>query len=190
MSSLAPEQLVAVQKAGVETTFDMLIKVFDGFEKLVELNVQAVKSALAESQEILAKAFSAKEPHELWSQQTSSAQPTIEKSQSYWRHVYEILSSTQAEVAALAEARFKQHQNDAQAFIDSLAKNAPAGSENAVTAWKTFITTASETANAAYETATKAAKQAVETVESNLNAASSAKRTRQAVVPVEPAEKQ
>ena len=190
MSSLAPEKLLSVQKTGIETTFAFLNKSFDGIEKLAELNVQAVKSTLAENQEILAKALLAKEPHELFSQQTSQAQPAIEKAQSYWRHVYEILSSTQAEFAALTEAQLKQRQNDAQAFIDSLAKNAPAGSEAAVAAWKTFITAASQTANTAYETATKATKQAVETAESNLNAASSAKRTRQAVVPGESVEKE
>ena len=190
MSSLAPEKLLSVQKTGIETTFAFLNKSFDGIEKLAELNVQAVKSTLAENQEILAKALWAQEPHELFSQQTSQAQPAIEKAQSYWRHVYEILSSTQAEFAALTEAQLKQRQNDAQAFIDSLAKNAPAGSEAAVAAWKTFITAASQTANTAYETATKATKQAVETAESNLNAASSAKRTRQAVVPGESAEKE
>jgi phasin family protein len=134
MSSLAPEQLVAAQKTSVETMFGILNKAFDGIEKLVELNAQVVKSTLAENQEILSKALSAKEPHELYSQQAIQTQPAIEKARSYWRHVYEILSSTQSEVAALAEARFKQHQNDAQAFIDSLAKNAPAGSGNAVTA--------------------------------------------------------
>jgi len=190
MSSLAPEQLVAAQKTGVETTFGILIKVFDGIENLVDLNVQAVKSTFVENQEIVAKAFSTKEPHELFSQPTSHAQTAIEKAQSYWRHVYEILSSTQTEFAALAEAQLKQRQNDAQAFIDSLPKSAPAGSETAVAAWKSFITAASQAANMAYETATKATKQAVETAESNLNAAASAKRTRQAVVPVESVEKE
>ncbi|SEB95672.1 phasin family protein [Burkholderia sp. WP9] len=190
MNSLNPEQLVAAQKAGVETTFVFLNKAFEGVEKLAGLNVQAVKSTLAENQEIIVKALSAREPRELFSQQTSQAQPALEKAQSYWRHVYEILSSTQAEFAALAEAQCKQFQSDAQTFIDGLAKNAPAASETAVTAWKTFITTASQTANSAYETAAKAAKQAVENAGSDLDGASSARRSRQAVVPVEPAEKQ
>src|SRR5260370_2707662 len=89
------------------------------------------------------------------SQQTSQAQLAIEKAQSYWRHVYEIISGTQTEFAALVEAKFKQRQNDARAFIDSLAKGAPAGSETAVAAWKTFITTASQTAHTPYENTTK-----------------------------------
>src|ERR1700756_3433899 len=156
MSSLAPEQVVAVQKTGAETTFALLNKAFNGVEKLVELNVQAVKSTLAENQEIVATALSTNEPHKLFSQQTSEAQPALEKAQSYWRHVYEILSSTHAEFAALAETQLKQRQNDVQAFIDSLAKNAPSESETAVAAWKTFITTASEAASTTYEAARKA----------------------------------
>jgi len=189
MSSPTTEQLVSAQKVGVETTFVFLNKAFEGFEKLVELNVQAVKSSLAENQEFVFKALSAREPHELFSQQTGQAQPVVEKAQSYWHRVYEILSSTQAEFTALAEAKYKQLQSEAQALVDGLAKNAPAGSETAVAAWKTFITTASQTANSAYETAAKAAKQVVETAESNVNSGSVAKRSRQAVVSVEPVEK-
>jgi phasin family protein len=187
MSSLPPEQIVAAQKSGVDTTFGLLTKSFDGIEKLAELNVQAVKSSLAENQEILLKAFSAGEPHALFAQQASHAQPAIEKAQSYWRHVYEIISSTQAEFAVVAEAQLTQYQQDALAFVDSLAKKAPAGSEAAVAAWKTFITMASETANTTYEAAKKAAKQAVETTESNIStvASASSKRTRQLVAPVE-----
>ncbi|WOD17055.1 phasin family protein [Paraburkholderia kirstenboschensis] len=47
MSSLAPEQLVATQKTSVETMVAILNKAFGGIERLVELNVQAVKSSLA-----------------------------------------------------------------------------------------------------------------------------------------------
>ena len=111
MSSLAPKQVVAAQKSGVETTFAILNTAFDGIEKLVELNVQAVKSTLAANQDALSRALSAKGPHELFTHQASQAQPAIEKAQSYWRHVNEILSSTRAGVAALAEARFKQRKD-------------------------------------------------------------------------------
>jgi len=190
MNSLTTEQLVVAQKAGVEISFAFLNKAFEGIERFAELNAQAVKSTLAENQEFAVKALSAKEPQEMFSQQPILAQPAVERVQSYWRHVYEILSSTQGEFAALAEAQCTQFQSDAHAFIDGLTKNAPAGSETVVAAWKSFITTASETANSAYETAAKAARQAVETAESNFNAASTAKRTRQAVVPVESAAKQ
>jgi hypothetical protein len=71
--------------------------------------------------------------------------------------------------------------------VDKLAKNAPAGSESAVAAWKAFVKTASDT----YEAANNATKQVVEAAESNVGAASSAsaRRTRQAVVPGNAVEK-
>ena len=190
MSSISLEQIVAAQKTGVDTAFGILNKSFDAVEKLVDLNVQAVKSSLADNQENVVKAFSAGAPQEFFVQQASHPQPAIEKAQSYWRRVYEIISSTQAEFVAVAEAQIRQFQRDAQAFADSVAKNAPAGSENAVAAWKTFITTASETANTTYESARKAAKQAVDTAESNISAAAStsARRTRQLAAPVESSE--
>jgi hypothetical protein len=46
---LTAEQIVAAQKANIETLFGLTQKAFEGVEKLVELNVQATKAALAES---------------------------------------------------------------------------------------------------------------------------------------------
>jgi phasin family protein len=191
MSNLAPEQLAAAQKAGFETTFGLLSKAFEAIEKLVELNVQAVKSTLAETQEILAKTFAAKEPQELFALPAGQTQPAIEKAQSYWRHVYEIVSSAQTELAALAETQLKQYQQDSQAFVDSLAKNAPAGSEAVLSAWKSAIATATETASSAYRAAQETTKQVAEIAESNVSAASaaSAKSTKRAIEQVEAVEK-
>ncbi|WOD17305.1 TIGR01841 family phasin [Paraburkholderia kirstenboschensis] len=87
----------------------------------------------------MVNAFLAGEPHALFAQQASHAQPAIEKAQSYWRHGYEIISGTQAEFAAVADAQLKQYEQDALAFVDSLAKKAPAGSETAVVDWAFFL---------------------------------------------------
>jgi len=191
MSSLVPEQLIDAQKTGLETTFGLLTKVLEGTENLVELNVQAVKSTLAESQEILTKAFAAEDPQYLFALQANQVQASAEKVQSYWRHVYEIVSGTQAEFAATAEAQLKQQQHNSQAFFNHVSKDAPAGYETALAAWKALFTTANEASSAAYEAAKKATKQAVAIAESNVSAASSAsaKRTRQAVVAVDAVEK-
>ena len=190
MSGLTTEQHVATQKAGVDTSFAILNKALEGIDRLTELNVQAVKSILAENQEFFIKVLSAENPQETFSQQSILAQPVAERVQSYWHHVYEILSSTRAEFSALAETQYKQLQTDTRSFIDGLTKNAPPESEAAVTAWTTFFTTAGDTARSVYETAAKATTQAVETAESNLNTASTAKRTRQTLEPVEPTEKE
>jgi phasin family protein len=180
MNSLVPEQLVTAQKAGVESILGFLMKSFEGVEKLVELNLQVVKATLAESQEIVVKAFSTQDLPELFALQSSLAQPVAERVQSYWQHVYEIPSCTQGGFSAAAEAHLKQYHHDTQAFVDSLMKYAPAGSEAAVSAWKSALTTASAT----YDAAQKATKQAMEIAESNANvvAAGANGTTKRAVV--------
>jgi len=174
MNGLVPEQLVAAQKAGIESTFGCLTKAFEGIERLVEFNLQVMKATLAENQEIVAKAFSSADLPGLFALQTSQAQAVAEKVRSYWQHMYEILSSTQGQCAAAAETQVKQFQHEAQGFVDSITKNVPAGSEAAVAAWKSALTAASQTVGATYEAAKKATQQAIETAESNVNAAAEA----------------
>ena len=65
-----------------------------------------------------------------------------------------------SEISAAATAHGQQVQRDAQGFVESLQKNAPAGSESAVAAWNSVLSAA----NATYESANKAAKQFVSTV--------------------------
>jgi phasin family protein len=170
MTLLTPEQFAAAQKANLETLFGLTNKAFEGIEKLVELNLQVVKSTLAENQENAQRALSVKDAQELLALQASLTQPVAEKVLSYGRHLYEIASATQAEFARVAEAQYEEQNRKVQALVENVAKNAPAGSETAVAVIKSAITAA----NTTYETVHKATKQAVEIAESNFNAAATA----------------
>jgi phasin family protein len=185
MSSLDLEQSIAAQKASFESMLGILSKAFESIEKVVGLNLRAFKTILAEHQEIAARVLLAKNPQELLSLQ---AQPAVEKAQSYWRHVYEIMSSTLADFTETLETQFKRHQYDGQAFVENLAKNAPAGSEAAVFAWKSAI----ETASATCEAARKTTRQARQIVESNVSATPDAatRSTRPGVEQAEAVEKE
>jgi phasin family protein len=170
MTLLTPEQFAAAQKANLEALFGLTNKAFEGIEKLVELNMQVVKSTLAESQENAQRALSVKDAQEFVALQASLTQPVAEKVLSYGRHLYEIASATQAEFARVAEAQYEEQNRKVQALVENVAKNAPAGSETAVAVMKSAITAA----NTTYETVHKATKQAVEIAESNFNAAATA----------------
>jgi phasin family protein len=170
MTLLTPEQFAAAQKANLETLFGLTSKAFEGVEKLVELNIQVVKSTIAEGQENAQRALSVKDAQELLALQASLTQPVAEKVLSYGRHLYEIASATQAEFARVAEAQYEEQNKKVQALVENVAKNAPAGSETAVAVIKSAITAA----NTTYETVHKATKQAVEIAESNFNAAATA----------------
>lgn len=174
MSSLAPEHIVASQKAGFDTLYGLAAKIFEGFEKLVGLNVQAVQTSLAESQELVGKALSVRDPQEFLALQTGQSQTSVERVQAYWRDVYAVVNETRSAFASAAEAQLKKSQDDAQSYVESLAKNAPAGSEAVVTAWKSAFGAATESANTAYEAAKKAAKQVVDAAETNANASAEA----------------
>ena len=191
MSSLSGDQMVALQRASFEPLSDVWTKAFGCIEKLTELNVRAVKSTLAENQAIASMALSTKDPQELFALHAKRAQAAMDEAQSYWRRVSNIVFNTQVELAASAEAQFRQRQHDTQAFVDTVASNAPAGSEAAVSALQSVVTAASEATSATIEASKKAAEQAREIAENNIDAAASAsnRATRQAAEEVRAATK-
>jgi phasin family protein len=144
--------------------------------------LRAVKSTLAENQAIASMALSTKDPQELFALQAQRAKAAMEEAQSYWRHVSNIMFNTQVELAASAEAQFRQRQHDTQAFVDTVANNAPAGSEAAVSALQSAVTAASDATNATTWASKRADEQALGSAERNVDAAASAsdRATRQA----------
>jgi phasin family protein len=166
MSYLTPDQIAAASKANLETLFGLTNKAFEGVEKLVELNLQVAKATLAETAENTKAALGVKDAQELLALQASLLQPSAEKAVAYSRHLYDIASSTTAEVTKTAEAQLAEIQKSVASVVDGALKNAPAGSENAVSLVKSAI----NAANNAYESVQKAAKQATDMAEANFTA--------------------
>jgi phasin family protein len=162
---LTPEQIVAAQKANIETIFGLTQKAFEGVEKLVELNVQATKAAMSESANNAQALLSVKDAQELLTLQASLMQPLAEKTVAYSRHLYDIASGTGAEFGKAAEAQATDAQKKFMSVVDNAAKNAPAGSETAVAVMKSAVSAA----NNAMESVQKAVKQATEMAEANFN---------------------
>ena len=136
---LTAEQVLAAHKANVETLFGLTNKAFEGVEKLVELNLQVAKTALSEAADTTAAALSVKDAQELLTLQAALLQPSAEKAASYSRHLYEIATSTNAEVAKVAEAQFA----DAQKKFSAVVKITRSDGRHGVTEPSTSVTTAS-----------------------------------------------
>ncbi len=166
---MTPEQLAAAQKAQFENLFGLASKSLDNLEKLVELNMQTLRASMQESADHALALMSAKDLQEVASLQSNWMQPMAEKMLSYSRHAYEIVASTQSELAKAAEEQISEGQQKLMALAENAAKNAPAGSETAVA----MIKSAMNAANNAYDSVQKVTKQAAETVEANINAMSS-----------------
>jgi phasin family protein len=166
---MTPEQLIAAQKSQLETLFALQGKAVDGLERLVELNLQTLKTAMHETSEATIAALSVKDLQELTSLQPNLAQPLAEKMLAYSHHVYEIASGTQAELAKAVEANATDFNRKVQALVETATKNAPAGTETAVA----MLKSAMSAANNAYDSLHKASKQAAEVVEANINTVTS-----------------
>ena len=165
---LTAEQMLAAQKANVETLFGLTTKAFEGVEKLVELNVTATKAALVEAAETSQSLLSVKDAQELLALQAALFQPLAEKTAAYSRHLYDIAQGTGAEFSKAFEAKAAEAQQAFVGLVDSASKNAPAGSETAVAVLKSAVAAA----NNAFESVQKAVKQASDVAEANFNAVS------------------
>ena len=162
---LTAEQVIASHKANVETLFGLTSKAFEGVEKLVELNVQATKAALAETANHTQAILSAKDAQELLALQAGLVQPLAEKTAAYSRHIYDIASAASAELSKTFEGQTADAQKKFVGLVDNAAKNAPAGSETAVAVMKSAVAAA----NNAFESVQKAVKQASDIAEANFN---------------------
>lgn len=162
---LTAEQIMASHKANIDTLFGLTQKAFEGVEKLVELNVQATKAALAETANHAQAVMGVKDAQELLALQAGMVQPLAEKTAAYSRHLYDITSAAGAELTKTFEGQAAEAQKKFVGLVDSAAQNAPAGSETAVAVMKSAVAAASN----AFESVQKAVKQASDMAENNFN---------------------
>jgi len=162
---LTVEQIVASQKASVETLLGLTAKAFEGVEKIVELNLSASKAALSETGDHAKALLSVKDAQELLALQSGVLQPLAEKTAAYSRHLYDIATGSTTELSRAFESQAADAQKKFMGLVDTAAKNAPAGSESAVAVMKSAVAAA----NNALESVQKAVKQATEVAEANFN---------------------
>ena len=161
------EQFTATHKANLQALQGFTTQAFAGFEKLVELNMAASKAVLEESFAHTQAVLAAKDPKELLALQSGLIKPMADKSTAYAQHVQSIVTGSTAEFSKAVEAKTAEAQKAFDGVLENLTKNAPAGSETAVAAFKNALS-ASQTA---LETAQVQAKKAMETAQTSFNAA-------------------
>lgn len=158
------DQLIAASKANVEAMIGLSQKAFEGAEKIVELNMSVARESMADAAELARAAVAAKDVQTLLQLQSDMLQPTAEKAAAYARSVYDVTNGLNTEVATLIEEQTAEIQAKMKALVEATAKNAPAGSEDAVSFFKSTFAAA----NDAFEQANKAAKDAANVVDSNV----------------------
>ena len=171
------EQIVSVQKSNVETLFGLTgnrLRRRREARRAEPASRQEPRSA--KPRRPTKAALSVKDAQELLALQASLLQPAAEKAAAYSRYVYEIASTTGAEVVARRRSDERRGASQVHALVDTAVKNAPAGTENAVALVKSAVAAA----NNALESVQKAAKQAADVAEANFQAMSLDRRPRDA----------
>lgn len=165
---VTPEQIQAATKANVEALLAVANAQFSAFEKLANISAGAVKSAFEDSIANTRALLGAKDVQEFVSLQNTLAQPAIEKAIAYSKSVYEVATQNNTEFTKATERRVTEWNENFVSLLDKAAKNAPAGSDVAVSAVKQMLAAA----NSAYDNFNKVTKQATEIAEANVAAAS------------------
>jgi phasin family protein len=174
MSSLAPETFLATQRAGLDATFGFATHAVQGFEKLIDLNVRTLRTALSEQQEFIGKSFSVRDIQEFFAVQNARMQANAQRAQAYWQDVNEIATGVRGAYMQAAQDQLEKSQRNAQAIVESLVTSAPLGSEAVVSAWKSVIDSATQSANSAYEAARTSTRQVVEAAQTEASATATA----------------
>ena len=150
---VSPDQIQSTNKSNVEALLSVASMQFSALEKLATLSSTALKGAFEDALANARALASAKDAQEFFNLQASFAQPAIDKAITYSKSIYEVAAQTNAELSKLAEKRVAEWNDNFVSLLDQAAKNAPAGSDVAVTAVKQMIAAA----NSAYDNLTRAA---------------------------------
>lgn len=161
------EQFIATNKANLETLNGLATQAFAGVEKLVELNMAASKAILAETSSHLQAVLGARDAQELLALQSGMAKPLAEKFAAYGQQVQSIMAASSAELTKSIETKSAETQQAFADAMENLARNAPAGTESAIAAFKSVLSASQD----AVESAQTSAKKAVAAAQSNFTAA-------------------
>ncbi|MGV3742005.1 MAG: phasin family protein [Burkholderiaceae bacterium] len=165
------DQIAAAGRTAMENQFaafsSLTNTAVESWGKLFDLNVNTAKASLEESTVICRQLLDARNPQEAFSFMAALLHPTAEKMFSYSRHVANIATATQTEIARVAESQINEANFRVSSLVQEAAKVAPPGAENVMA----VMQTAMESASAGYQHIHRSAKQAAELAGANLNAA-------------------
>lgn len=164
-----PEQLIAMNKANMESVMRFAGVAIEGTERMIELQMKAAKSAFADGIESAKALAAVKDFQQFAALKDTMAQPSLDKATAYAKSVYDLTSETQAEFSKLVEAQVSDFNKEVVTTLDKMVKSAPAGSEVGVAAVKSAIAAV----NSAYDNLTKVGKQFAQASQANLEAAAS-----------------
>lgn len=163
----ATEQFAAFNHAGVSNAVKLASLSIANTEKLVQLNLNVAKRAIAQAVEGAQAVASVKDVQELFALRSKLAEAGVENATGYSRNLYELSSEAHAGFSALAEETWANYTKGVASWVEKASKAAPAGSDVAVNAFKSTFAAST----AAFDQFQKATKQVVELADASVRAA-------------------
>lgn len=171
-----PEQMNALVRNSLESVNRLAAVSLDSAERMAELQMKLARKALADVAERAKTMGEAKDLAALAQLNPGSMQAGLDQANAYAREVYALASAAQTDLRKLFEEQVTALNKQAIAALDAAAKNAPAGSDYAISAFKSAIATATST----YDNVAKAAKQFTEATQANVSQAAQGGRRKAA----------
>lgn len=165
------DQISVATKASLEAQLALYTsltnKTLESIEKLVNLNLNAVRASMEESAVATKQILAATDTQQFISVLSSQTKPNFEKALAYSSHLAGIATSTQSEFTRAAERQIAEINRKVTELVEDAVKKAPSGSESLVALMKSAI----DNANTSYEQLSRTSKQAVEALEANVSTA-------------------
>ncbi|HVE51510.1 MAG TPA: phasin family protein [Casimicrobiaceae bacterium] len=161
------EQFAELNKANVAQASKFAAITMDNTEKLVQLNLNAAKSVIAQGIQNAQAVASAKDVQEFLALRSHIAETGVQTALAYSKHLYDLASEAQAEYSAVSEEVWSGYTKGVAKWVDSAAKSAPAGSDVAVNAFKSTVAATT----AAFDQFQRATQQVVSFADASVRAA-------------------
>lgn len=164
------QPLVDLSQSSLDKSIRLANITLTSAERLFNLQVSLARDLLAENAQTAKAVAAIKSPQDLLDLQKSLAQPSVEKSLSVARGVYDSAIKTQSELSKLIEEQVVDFNKTLLSSIDKAIQQAPAGSGASVTMLKNVVETAVNTYDSVSKTTQRIASEltdaAVSAVES------------------------
>ncbi|MBP0595252.1 phasin family protein [Paraburkholderia sp. LEh10] len=135
---LTCERIAETRKASHNLPFDLSNTTVESIEKLIALNMQVIRTTVADTFDLAQKSLSLKEPLEWFAIQNSLAAPMVEQVHSYSRQVFDIVAATQAEFTRIGKAQCEAYDHQMQSVPEDALEAATTALNSAIAAASTL----------------------------------------------------
>lgn len=158
------EPFAKLHQAHIDSLRALADTAFAGIERLTVLNLNTTRSLLADSADSSRALLGVRNLQDFVALQGTLAQPALDKALAWSREAGAIGSSTHDALTEVLEAGYADASQSLDAALDTLVRNAPAGTEAAmgasVTAFKSALATAASAYDSLHQATREAARQA------------------------------